>query len=722
MIKLIKILAGVIGAFVLLLILAAILLPLLFDKDDLKEALAEKVLERTGRELIIAGDLDFSVFPWLAVEVSQIRLGNAPGFPAKPFAEIGQASLGVRLMPLLKKKIEVGHITLENFSLNLSVKANGKNNWQDLMETDEAAVESTDGEAVFDSQGVAGLTIRNALIDYQDDSVGAHYTLSGFSLESGALGGDQPVPVELSMRLDDHVSGQSAQVEAWAVIDANMAESQFDFADLVVQLEIAAPDLPGGSQRISLKSPEVRSDLEAQTLSVESFELLMMGLQLSGGIGATSIIDGPAYSGQLRIDDFSPRELFTQLRIEVPVTADPDALTRARGELKFNGNDRSLALTGIDMRLDQSQLSGELSVRNFARPAIDFELSLDQIEVDRYLEPATDSATENLPLGETNIELPVDMLEGLNITGQFTIGSVVSAGMTFTDMVAGLTVKNKRLRLHPVSALFYGGTYSGDIRLDGSADLPVLSINERIEGIQFEKMAADLFDGAPLSGTAQGHARLRGEGRTSGQVSRRLAGDIGLALNDGAWEGTNIWYEIRKALALFKAKPPPEKPAENRTVFSRMQATATVKDGVMTTRDMIAELPFLNLSGGGTIDIASSKINLNLVAVVRSDPELLADGLDKNIAGKRFPLKISGTFSDPKIKPDFAALLKAEVKEKLFEKLGGLLGSKPDPAEDDAGQENQDAPPVDPEETPEDPGEDIEEKIKDKLKDLFGGG
>ena len=277
MAKLIKILAGVIGAFILLLILAAILLPLMFDKDDLKEALAEKVLERTGRELIIEGDLDFSVFPWLAVEVSQIRLGNAPGFPAEPFAEIGQASLGVRLMPLLKKKIEVGQVTLEDFALNLSVKANGKNNWQDLMETDDAAVETTDGETVFDSQGVAGLTIRNALIDYQDDSVGAHYTLSGFSLESGTLGGDKPVPVELSMRLDDHVSGQSAQVEAWAVIDANMAESQFDFADLVVQLEIAAPDLPGGSQRISLKAPEVRSDLEAQTLSVESFELSMMG-------------------------------------------------------------------------------------------------------------------------------------------------------------------------------------------------------------------------------------------------------------------------------------------------------------------------------------------------------------------------------------------------------------------------------------------------------------
>ncbi|MCZ6827905.1 MAG: AsmA family protein [Gammaproteobacteria bacterium] len=721
MARLIKILAGIFGALILLLVLVALLLPLLFDQDDLKHAIGEAVLEETGRKLTIAGDLEFSVFPWLAVEVSQITLGNAAGFSAESFAEIGQASLGVRLMPLLKKKIEVGRVTLDDFSLKLSVKANGRNNWQDLLESGDVAAESDESGAVgFDNQGIAGLTIRNALIDYKDDSIGTHYTLSEFSLESGALGGKQPVPVEMTMRLEDRLAGQSAQVEMRAVIDANLPENRFSFTDLVVQAEIVAADLPGGSQRMSLKAPEINSDLDAQTLSANSFELSIMGLQLRGALAATSIIDNPAYSGQIWIDDFSPRELFTQLRIDIPETADPDVLTRARAEAKFKGNSQSLALSEIDMRMDQSQLSGKLSVRNFDRPTIDFELSMDQIEMDRYLEPVSETPG-GVSLGETNIELPVDLLEGLDIGGQFTLGSVLSAGMTFTDMVAGVTVKNNRLRLYPVSALFYGGTYSGDIRLDGSADLPVLSINEKIEGIQFEKMAADLFDGAPLSGTADGHARLSGEGRTSGQVSRRLAGDIGLTINDGAWEGTNIWYEIRRALALFKMQAPPEPPAENRTVFSRMQATATVSEGVMTTNDLVAELPFISLSGGGTVDLASSEINLNLVAVVRSDPELLADGLTGDIAGKRIPLKITGTLDDPGVQPDFAVLLKEKAEEILLEKLGlgRLLGTEPDTPEDTADPENPDEQPKDPEDQLKD---DIEEKIKDKLKDLFGGG
>ena len=201
-----------------------------------------------------------------------------------------------------------------------------------------------------------------------------------------------------------------------------------------------------------------------------------------------------------------------------------------------------------------------------------------------------------------------------------------------------------------------------------------------------------------------------------------------MALNDGAWEGTNIWYEINKGLAIFKRQAPPAPPAENRTVFSRMQATATVSEGVMTTNDLVAELPFLTLSGGGTIDLASSEIDLKLFAMVRSDPELLADDLAKDIAGERIPLKITGTLDDPGIQPDFVVLLKEKAKEKLLEKLGleRLLGAKPDTPEDAADPKNPAGKLVEPEEQPKDPEEqlkdDVEEKIKNKLKDLFGGG
>ncbi len=96
---LLKILLGLLGGIIVLFILAAILLPVVYDDEDLGKKIEAQVLDQTGRELLIDGDLEFSVFPWLAVEVSDLRLSNAVGFGDQPFARIGQARVGVALLP-----------------------------------------------------------------------------------------------------------------------------------------------------------------------------------------------------------------------------------------------------------------------------------------------------------------------------------------------------------------------------------------------------------------------------------------------------------------------------------------------------------------------------------------------------------------------------------------------------------------------------------------------
>ena len=103
--RIFKIVLGLIGALILLGLLAAVLLPLLFDEQDLKNAISDEVYQQTGRELSIEGALDFSVFPWLALEVGDLSLSNAEGFGEQPLAEIGQARVGVALMPLLRRSL-----------------------------------------------------------------------------------------------------------------------------------------------------------------------------------------------------------------------------------------------------------------------------------------------------------------------------------------------------------------------------------------------------------------------------------------------------------------------------------------------------------------------------------------------------------------------------------------------------------------------------------------
>ncbi|MCP6711671.1 hypothetical protein NL489_30420, partial [Klebsiella pneumoniae] len=58
---------------------------------------------------------------------------------------------------------------------------------------------------------------------------------------------------------------------------------------------------------------------------------------------------------------------------------------RATTDIAWSGD--ALAVTGIDARLDDTNLQGEVRLPALAPPALRFALSADAVDLDRYLEP-----------------------------------------------------------------------------------------------------------------------------------------------------------------------------------------------------------------------------------------------------------------------------------------------------------------------------------------------
>jgi AsmA protein len=695
-----KILLGLVGAIILLVLLAAVALPLFFDKEDLKGAIAKEAHRQTGRELSIDGVLDFSVFPWLALEVSDLSLSNADGFGEQPFAEIGGARVGVALMPLLRKQVLVDELTLDGLRLNLAVDARGRNNWDDLAATEETSDAEDAEPGTFSSKQVAGLNILDANIDYQDKQAGTHYRLSGFSLQTGALGDSKPVPLEVETLLEDVAAGTGAAIdlETTAAIDLEAERYAFDNFELALTIESA-----GKEQPVLIRTPQLNVDLAEQTLQMDQFTLGLATLEARGALSANGILDDPVFDGSLSVAEFSPAELMRALQMEAPITADPQVLQRAIISTSLFGSSRQLALSDLTMELDQSRFTGEMNVRNFDRPIIGFALAVDEIDLDRYMEPAAEDSGG----GDEEVAMPQEELKGQEVQGQLKAGKLRMAGLEFSDAEVGVAIRDGKLRLNPLTAGFYGGRYSGNIALDGSGAVPVLSLDEKIDSITFQRLVADLVDNESLSGTAQGHARLTGRGKKSDEVLGSLQGDLALTLDEGALEGINIWYEIRRGMALYKGLPPPE-PEPNRTVFSRMQVAADVAEGVVTTRTLVGELPYLTVRGDGAIDLGQSSVDLGMVAAVRNTPELAQDPLGSELEGKNLPFRITGPLDSPKLSVDWEALLKGEATDMLLEKLG--LGSKT------TGQEAAEG---ETEETSS--GDQLEETAKSALFDLLKG-
>ena len=88
MAKFIKIILSLVAFLVMVIIIAAVALPLYIDPNDFKPEIESAVNDATGRKLVIEGDLELSVFPWLGVSTGKLVLDNAPGFTETKFAEI----------------------------------------------------------------------------------------------------------------------------------------------------------------------------------------------------------------------------------------------------------------------------------------------------------------------------------------------------------------------------------------------------------------------------------------------------------------------------------------------------------------------------------------------------------------------------------------------------------------------------------------------------------
>jgi AsmA protein len=617
-----------------LLVIAAILISLLFDPNDYRDRIAEEVRRETGRELAIEGDLELTFFPWFAVNIGKTTLGNAPGFGDEPFLSFEEARLSIAVMPLIRGEgLKIGAVVLDSFRLNLAVAGNGRNNWQDIAEhgesAPEAAAEPDRGSEEQDVElSIASVEISDAAVTYNDAQAGESYSLTSFDLLTGRVGGSDPIDIR----------------------------SSFDFelqpADLAGDFSIETSLLPSAGEGIRF------GDTEISAL----------------GIDATVAFADDGQGAVVQVDAFSLKSLMTRLGIEPPVTADPDVL----GKIIFEGNvavrEEAISVTDVELVVDDSTFTGGLSVARNQAGTISIDLAGDAIDVDRYMEPATDAAPSSDDA--VPVEIPVDLIRALNLRGNLSLDAARLSGLEFENVELGLRAADGDMRLHPISADFFAGQYRGDVRINAAGDVPAVSVNENIVGVKLGALARAMFDQENITGTINGQFRLAGQGEDLAAIQRSLGGSISMELLDGAWEGIDVWHELRKARAMYKQEPAPEPVLPARTQFSSVKMSGAVSRGVFESDDLEAELPFMRLTGNGTVDFPTAEIDYRMTARILESPEFVEAASEEELeefTEAVIPLRITGSLAGPSIAPDIEEMLKEEVRDKVEEEIKDQL-------------------------------------------------
>lgn len=359
------------------------------------------------------------------------------------------------------------------------------------------------------------------------------------------------------------------------------------------------------------------------------------------------------------------------LRLGFELARDKAAPIKAALQSRLTAAPDALKLTKLDLKVDDSRLTGSMEILDFASPAVRFDLALDKIDLDRYLAtdkpagaPAASATGAPAPAAAVPVELPLSMLRSLDVKGKFRVQEMKALGLRSKDAQLQLNAKNGLIALGPNQAKLYGGSYRGETALDVRGKTPRLKLDENLEQVQIGPLLKDmrLFDN--YTGTGNVGLKLTAQGFDAEQIKRSLNGTVAIAFRDGKIEGVDLIRLIEQARALRDAargKPVSVKAKESdTTVFKSLTANVLVVNGVAQNNDLVLDGPNLRATGRGTADLARETLDYRLNATV-------AEGADRR--GTTVPVIITGSFANPSFNVDFGALLKKEAEKQIEKEL-----------------------------------------------------
>jgi AsmA protein len=297
---------------VLLIVTAALLLPVLVDKEKVLRLAAETLHEHTGATLTVAGDAKLSVFPTLGVALSDAAIT----LPEQRQAElnggavhIGALRIGVQLLPLLRGKVEINTLVLDGVKASMQAGATQENDnnsarsdadldalyaiRRERMAASAQAASTPTPMAMPLALHVKQLTITNARLEILDTGGAAPKVIELVHLHASDLNLEgAPIPVDLSLRLpgkqviDVNVKGgvrvdlqhQNATLEEVQLTvtgalantlqlrTSGVLDLSRQSADLQLALEVGETRGTGTLRYASFESPQIDSVLQLNRL------------------------------------------------------------------------------------------------------------------------------------------------------------------------------------------------------------------------------------------------------------------------------------------------------------------------------------------------------------------------------------------------------------------------------------------------------------------------
>ncbi len=713
MFKLIKWLLGLVVTIAVLIVLAVVIVPNVVDPNDYREEIADLVKDKTGRELSLSGDLEVSVFPWLGVRTQGLTLSQPEGIEGYMVA-VDTAQLRVKLLPLLSKKVEVDTVVLERPMIKLVTLANGLDSFSGLSDDTEVEEVQEDSATAAVALAVQGVELTNGTVIIDDRQAKSATEIRNLNLVTGNLIGDALADINASGELIDSESPDLTQFDISAQANIGTDSLNVTIADLIGEVqqgefkldfslenmtfkESSKIDISNielivsGPHKATVNIQSLVANLDTQKASMEvlSAEYESIKAQILD-LSVSKFIDQPVATGRINVPKFDARSLLKNFEVDFQ-PSDSSALSSVGVSAAFNAGLKKASIKNLVVSLDQTELTGFASVEDYEQPKINFDLSLSDMNLDSYL-PESTEAEDEVSGGEA-LAVPMAAFKDVYANGTFKATKLTSGGVALTDIDVVVKSTPGNVSITPRASL-YDGKLDGAIVFNESSGKSSLAVKNSIDLVQLSPLLNDAIDSDMLRGIGTLGIDIvvtEIDGKQSNE------GTIELRAKDGALSGfdvNSIVSKLNSAADLYSSFKGDQQPAVNdaevqgqksdNTEFSELLGTFYLKDFLMTNDDLKFKGPGFEITGAGQFDLDKEnmdyRVNLTIAESINGEnnvgvQKILGSKL-KWLAGKKIPIRCTGSFDGPMCLPDMKELYSFYLSSKLNDKLTEKLGIK----------------------------------------------
>lgn len=616
-----KILIGF-AAAVLVLVGAGVIALFVIDPNQYRGVITAQIERTTGRDAAIEGDLSWDIgFP-LAISVDGFRLANAEWSSRPNMVTVGEGSVAVAVLPLIKGELQVASLHLKNVDILLETGADGRNNW--TFQADQAQPDDGGGGSAS-MPSVREVDIQDATITYHDVPSGQTLTsqIKRFDVRSDSFAS----PLEIALA-------------------ATLAGAPVDIQGVIGPLE----QLTGGGSPYPV-------DLQGTVLGAD--------VQIDGQIAQP--LQGEGIDLTVRAEAESLASEAEVIGLQLPPLP-PFAIN---GQL--TDTDSGYALDDLDASVGGRDLSGRIEVAlGGQRPKIVGTLTSDALDVGDVFagsaaaegngEGAESSPGGNGPLFPDE-PLPFDALAIADADVTLKVGRLTMAnGVTADDVAIDVKLSDGRLVVKQTVGGFADGSLDGEVQAgkDGSVRIDLTSTGVEAGKLLKALAITDMLQGAPLDG----RVNVSGNGKSVNDIVAGLNGEVSLRLGEGGIDNEALELAGGDIATQLIGVINPFAESDKATPLKCGVVRTTIQDGIAQFNNSIGvETDKMSVVGAGVVNFKNNRIDIGF----RTDA---LEGLGLSVAefAAKF-VRVQGTLTDPSIGVDPAGSAAGIAK------LGATVGA-----------------------------------------------